>query len=313
MLVTTSTSITLRAQILTSVRLDPCTNRVRGIWCVNGSIVLMDLIGTTLWGPLSPYIGNITTLRALNIDFTPYINGALPDTMRKLTQLQVLTAAGNNNITNIDIVSSIPSLRYLDFSGNLLSSLPHEIWSLPNLTHVDLHNNAIHQSFPALRNPQQWSYIDIGNNRFVGTLPSFRAGHLSTLKLANNLFSGMVQSDCLDELPQLAVLDLSFNRLQGALPALHGSHALVTIDLTNNSFVAAIPATWLLPQLTTARLSRNSITAPLNLTASTQLAYLDLSYNNITSQGQRRGGDGDGGGMSSSQAMLCQVVAMDGQ
>lgn len=69
------------------------------------------------------------------------LTGALPAEIRKLTNLEVLTAA-DNNMTGIPAeIGQLSKLKTANFANNNISGLPLEIGNLKNLETLDLRGN----------------------------------------------------------------------------------------------------------------------------------------------------------------------------
>lgn len=75
-----------------NITLDPCINRVAGIWCQGtpGRVVILDLDNMNLTGVLSDGIGDLTALQQLTLSDNSFICTALHCSIGNLTDLRVL-------------------------------------------------------------------------------------------------------------------------------------------------------------------------------------------------------------------------------
>ncbi|CAA6665903.1 unnamed protein product [Spirodela intermedia] len=150
---------------------------------------------------LLDFINNIRHSRPLNWNpFTPVCNNwvgvSCNDDETRVISLR-LPAVG--------LIGPIPP--------NTLSRL-----TLASLTDLHLHSNRLSGPLPS--NFSVWSNLTVVNlsaNLFNGSIPSSISNNtkLTVLKLSNNSLSGEIPDL---QLPNLKLLDLSFNRLEGTIP-----------------------------------------------------------------------------------------------
>ncbi|XP_043706765.1 probable LRR receptor-like serine/threonine-protein kinase At5g63710 isoform X2 [Telopea speciosissima] len=112
-----------------------------------------------------------------------------------------------------------------------------------------------------------------------------RNGHVTTLSLASNGFSGTL-SPSITKLKFLVSLELQNNHLSGVLPDYLGRMEwLQYLNLGNNSFSGSIPATWgQLSNLNHLIVSGNKLSGPIpaSITNITGLLEIDLSSNGFS-------------------------------
>ncbi|GJW78587.1 MDIS1-interacting receptor like kinase 2-like protein [Tanacetum coccineum] len=174
------------------------------------------------------------------------INGSIPPSLGKPTQLHVL------NLSSNDLVGQIPSefvrmtsLVTLSLSNNHLAGLvPLDLGLLSELSTLDLSMNNLNGSIPSsIGDCSKLFNLNLSNNKFTHEIPA-RIGrllHLSLLDLSHNSLSGGIPS-ALSSLNSLEMLNLSHNNLSGSIPKTFGSrNALWTIDLSNNQLEGPIP------------------------------------------------------------------------
>ncbi|MQL93411.1 hypothetical protein Taro_026060 [Colocasia esculenta] len=243
-----------------------------GISCdpSDNSVLSIDLPSRGLNGTISPFLGNISTLRHLHLSSNSF-RGTLPSQLGNLKKVWSLDLGRNLLRGAIPIsICNCTSLMYLSLSFNSLSgSLPPCWGSLYKLQVLDVKYNTFHGPLPndLLINCTGLVNLDLGNNKLSGILNP-RIGKLTKLEilhLNDNLFSGQIPPDIgnlahlqelhlernsiegvipvqIFELRQLNVLHLHQNRLTGSIPdAISRLHMLYDINLNNNQLNSSLP------------------------------------------------------------------------
>ncbi|CAL0320762.1 unnamed protein product [Lupinus luteus] len=249
--------------------IDPCSSPRRtyftcGLTCSPDSThinqITLDPVGYT--GSLTPLISQLTNLVTLDLSENSF-SGPIPSSLYSLRNLQTLTLRSNSFSGSIPLaIRSLVSLQSLDLSHNSLSgSVPGSLIYLANLRTIDLSYNKLTGSIPIL--PPNLSELAIKANSLSGPLQK------STFERANNL----------------AVLELSENRLYGKLePWLFQLPSLQQVDLANNRFNGIEvwkPVNGRGSDLVAIDLGFNKIEgyAPVNLGAYPRLASLSIRDN----------------------------------
>jgi Leucine-rich repeat (LRR) protein len=268
--------------------LDPCLDRLAGIWCENGRVVHIYWDSLALTGlSLSAAFGSLSALRHLVL-FNSGLSGAIPCALTSLSALQYLDVSSNSlsSIAPCTTITNLVRLQYFSASSNAIQTLSPDFLLLPQLQYLLFDRNQI-TSFPApnatLLSNSSLLHLNLQTNALSGAMPPL-AGlrQLQSLLLGTNSLSGSVLS-AFDGLPALTSLDASRNRFSGALPQFIGTTALTSIDLSYNAFSGAPPSSWsTLTKLATLYLSHNSIQSPLSALTSPEIAVVDVSYNNLT-------------------------------
>ncbi|XP_023033799.1 protein artichoke [Drosophila willistoni] len=158
----------------------------------------------------------------------------------------------NNEISHVEglraLLDSLPTLRFLDMSGNLLSELPFgSLRGHGTLEQLHLNNNQLRlierdalMAMPALRE------LRMRNNSLSSELgkPFWNLPGLKGLDLAQNQFT-QVDSQLLAGLPSLRRLDLSENGLR-ELAAISFRHnpLLETLNISSNELTNIHPGTF---------------------------------------------------------------------
>jgi len=239
--------------------------------------------------------------------------GSLPESLKNLTQLQILVLANNSISGGLpSALATFDQLIYLDLSGNRFSgNIPSYIWQLKNLTHLNLSDNNLAGELQVnCTQDSLLQVLNISKNAFVGTIPNCfgQMITLSTLYLSDNQFSGSIPSNLsqlinlnnlyldhnqlegeipagIGELSSLQFLRLNFNTLSGKIPSQLGNlYQLALLDLSHNRLTGSIPKeVGNLSQLEGLYLNDNALsgTLPSQLAQCSQLKLLFVSSNKI--------------------------------
>ena len=241
------------------------------------------------------------------------LNGALPENLHQLTDLQHLDLSKNNISGPLpDTIIQLKQLSFLDISHNqLYDTLSSDFNQLKQLTRLNLDYNQFYGSIPQnIGDMQQLQYLNLGKNNLIGTVPvSFsNLNNLLHLDISFNKLNGELPN-FLDQIPSLIHLDLShnsfigtipttlmyatwieeirlsFNQLDGPIPdGFERFENLQTLDLSGNQFSGSIPnSLYESSQLKRLNLSHNLLENPLTsrVTLLKQLMLLDISYNRM--------------------------------
>jgi Leucine-rich repeat (LRR) protein len=241
----------------------------KGITCgrKHQRVTALDLTGFTLGGSISPYVGNLSFLRVLNLSHN-FLHGEIPQQVTHLFRLKQFNLSSNlltgeipSNFTNC------PQLRVLDFQmNNLTGNIPVELGSLKRLVWLDVSSNHLTGGIPpSLGNVSSLQVLKF-LNYFVGNIPD-EMGHLQRLVyfgvVDNNIFGMFPYS--LYNISTLRTIAVAINRLNGTLPANIGLTLpnLLYLNIVDNEFSGPIP---------------------VSLSNASQLEFLFLSYNNFVGQ-----------------------------
>lgn len=143
--------------------------------------------------------------------------------------------------SDIDVIWSLRSLRYLNLSGNSFTGeLSSGIQYLVNLQHFIMDDNYFSGTIPWISlKGGNYKEISLQSNSFTGKLPGSigRFIQLTSLNLSNNLLSGTIPNN-VGSLIHLQELNLSNNSFHGTLPlAMKGlKSSLQDLNLSYNSF-----------------------------------------------------------------------------
>uniref|UniRef100_A0A2N9H9J9 Protein kinase domain-containing protein n=1 Tax=Fagus sylvatica TaxID=28930 RepID=A0A2N9H9J9_FAGSY len=233
-------------------------------------VTALDLQGYTLRGSISPYVGNLSFLRFVNLSGN-FLYGEIPQEVTHLFRLQDLTLSNNSLTGRIPSnLTNCPELRVMDFNRNkLIGNIPVELDSLRKLEIIRIvENNLTGGIPPSLGNISSLQRLSLGQNNFVGNIPDEigRLQRLSFFNVAINNLSGTIPyslynistlstiaihinqlNDTLPDnigltLPNLRFLSISSNKFFGPIPiSLPNASGLETLFLSYNKFVGQVP------------------------------------------------------------------------
>nr|XP_028961764.1 putative receptor-like protein kinase At3g47110 isoform X2 [Malus domestica] len=227
-------------------------------------VTVLDLQSSGLAGHLSPHIGNLSFLRALNLPNNSFSH-TIPPEIGRLFRLERLLLYNNSFGGHIPFnISRCSNLQYLGLYGNTLSGeLPTEIGSLSKLRLLDLSKNIFYGKIP----------------------PSF--GNLSSLqKLSvhtNNLHGGIPNS--LGQLKSLVAFSLAVNYLNGTVPlSIYNLSSIKVIYVLQNNLHGTLPpglGHTIFPNLETFAFHTNQFTGPVpaSISNASSLSLFAISFN----------------------------------
>ena len=241
-----------------------------------GNLEKLGLSYNNLDGIIEPGLvnpGNLANLEYLVLEYNR-LTGNLPTGIGNLASLRFLIA--NNNLLDGSIPSQIGNLNsllilYL-FSNQLSGNLPAELGNISSLIELDLCDNQLSGAIPAgMFDPGELPnlvYLDLSTNQLTGAIPPAIAnlgslelfaavenqldaipqelGNINSLLelyLFDNKFTvipaGMLEAG---DFPNLEVIDLSLNEIDGTIPAAFENLAsLEELYLFGNKFTGDIP------------------------------------------------------------------------
>ncbi|XVF83919.1 hypothetical protein PTKIN_Ptkin16aG0532700 [Pterospermum kingtungense] len=240
----------------------------RGVKCgrLHQRVTELDLAALKLMAPISPYIGNLSFLRVLDLRNNSFFQ-ELPQQIGRLHRLELL-ALSRNSISG-EIPSNISGCSKLTFlyigHNQLVGEIPAAIGHLSNLMDLRISNNSLRGSIPpSLGNLSSLEAISLSRNRLSGVIPEAlgRLKNLTFFSVGVNEMSGMVPSS-LFNLSNIRILDIGENNFHGTLPSQLGvnmpylEHFLVSFNQFSGPF-------------------------PLSITNASNLTVLQIESNNFT-------------------------------
>ncbi|CAH9125301.1 unnamed protein product [Cuscuta epithymum] len=184
-------------------------------------VVGLQLSGVGLTGPITPFLGNMSFLRTLELQ-NNRLTGNIPDEIGHLFHLKLLNLSSNS----------------------LGGIIPPNISQCKELTVIDLKQNQISGSIPeGIGQLQHLQVINLGGNHLSGAIPPSisNASSLVVLNLRTNNLVGEIPQD-LAKLRLLKVLELTVNHLSGAVPpSIYNMSTLEILALASNNLWGDLP------------------------------------------------------------------------
>ncbi|XP_049371777.1 probable LRR receptor-like serine/threonine-protein kinase At1g07650 isoform X1 [Solanum verrucosum] len=222
----------------------------------------MSVMVNQLSGPIPKYLGNMTTLRYMSLESNMF-NGTVPKELGNMVNLQSLTLSFNNLTGKLpEEVNKLTKLTELRLSGNNFTGILPSFESLKNLQKLEIQASGFEGPVPpSISVLTEMTELRVSD--LTGSASEFppleNMTGLTRLMLRSCNLSGNIPS-YIANMPQLKILDLSFNRLEGQIPDLENQDRLQLLYLTSNRLTGPIQD-WIK--------SRNS------------KYVIDLSYNNF--------------------------------
>ncbi|CAN0838167.1 Probable LRR receptor-like serine/threonine-protein kinase At1g56140 [Linum grandiflorum] len=161
-------------------------------------LISLSLSSNNFNGPLPPELGKLTSLQQLYIDSSG-VSGPIPEELANLKSLQILWASDNHFTGKFpEFVGTLAELRDLRIQGTSLEGpIPASLSNLNKLDNLRIGDLSGADSFlHFLKSQTSLSILILRNCRIAGQIPN-EIGTFSKLQL----------------------LDLSFNKLTGPIPA----------------------------------------------------------------------------------------------
>ncbi|KAH7674537.1 Non-specific serine/threonine protein kinase protein [Dioscorea alata] len=246
--------------------------------CMKDNLQELWLNGNTLMGHLPSWIGNLTSLRCLDLSKNS-LYGPLPQSLWQLSALQKLylgSNAFNGTVTETDL-HDFTRLEILDISLSPLVLNMSINWVPPfQLKILSMRGCPVGPAFPAwLLAQKTLVFLYLSQAGISDTLPNWFwdwASTISYLDLSDNGMKGKLPTSL--EFGVVAYLFLSSNFFEGPLP--NSFLNVRSLDLSNNSLAGTLPSkiNETIPILDTIDLSNNKINE--------NLSQLILSYNSLS-------------------------------
>ncbi|PIA45318.1 hypothetical protein AQUCO_01700689v1 [Aquilegia coerulea] len=230
-------------------------------------VIMLDLMSKGIIGSLSPYIGNLSFLRTIDLRNNSF-HSQIPHEIGRLFRLQILLM-GNNSFsgqlpTNLSQCSNL--INFTIGHNNLVGEIPMDFGSLSKLIALGLHDNNLTGRIPAsFGNLSSLEALGLTSNKFYGSIPGSitQLQSLLYISLADNMFSGMVPQSFYN-ISSLQYISFAKNQLEGSLPPEIGLNLpnLFGFLIGGNQFSGSIPISL--------------------VSNASKLQNLDLAYNSFT-------------------------------
>ena len=243
-----------------------------------------------LTGPVGTWQGVTVANKRVTEIYLPFNNltGALPDQVKKLTELKFLGLPGNQLSGPIpSSLSNLKKLTTLDLAENKFTgSIPVSLTLLTKLTSLNLSRNTLSGKIPAtIGLLYNLTYLNLAQNSLTGSIPVSIAlmSNLKDLFLENNQLSGTIPS-VIGFLEKAEQVYLNGNKLCGVIPASIGSmDSLVYFNASSNQLTGAVPSSVAsLTRLYLFNIESNQIAYLPNLSGVSSLFQLIVGSNRLT-------------------------------
>nr|KYP56764.1 Receptor-like protein kinase [Cajanus cajan] len=204
---------------------------------------ILHLPENHLSGKIPPEIGNCKSLEELHL-YSNRLEGNIPSELGKLSKLVDLEL----------------------FTNQLTGEIPLSIWKIKGLEHLLVYNNSLYGELPLeMTELKKLKNISLFNNQFSGVIPQSLGinSSLVQLILKQNNFTGPLPD--FESNPNLAYMDISNNKIHGAIPSSLGNcRSLTDLNLSMNKFTGLIPSELgNLVNLRILNLAHNNLEGPL--------------------------------------------------
>ncbi|TYH87730.1 hypothetical protein ES332_D01G139400v1 [Gossypium tomentosum] len=211
-------------------------------------VVELNLSGFHLEGSISPYVGNLSFLRSLQLQDNQF-SGQLPDQMWNLFRLRDLNMSQNNLYDTGAIpedLDQLVQLQVLNLGRNLVTgTIPASIANISSFQTLNLGTNNLTGAIPTeLSHLQNLKELDLTINHLTGTVPSsiYNMSSLVVLALASNHLWGRLPYDVGVTLPNLLVFNFCYNEFASGIPgSLHNLTNIKIIRMAHNLLQGTVP------------------------------------------------------------------------
>ena len=226
------------------------------------NLIYLNLSFASFAGEIPPHLGNLSSLTHLDLYADSYIslmwelNATNLDWLSGLSSLKYLDMGqvklGHTGADWLQKVNMLPSLLELHLHSCELESLPPSLpfINFTSLFVLDLSQNSFNSSIPQwLSNLTSLTKLDLSWNSFQGTIPNDFVSliNLEYLDLNSNVLITSQMPSFFGHLCKLKVLDLSGNKISGNIDGFLGNfsaclnNSLESLDLSANQLVGKIP------------------------------------------------------------------------
>ncbi|XP_038903789.1 receptor-like protein EIX2 [Benincasa hispida] len=251
------------------------------------NIIELSLSYNSLQGPIIAF-RSLKNLSSLGLQANK-LNGNLPESIGQLPELSVLDVSNNQLTGTISEAhfSNLSKLRILHLSSNSLRLIVNTNWVPPfQVRNLDMGSCYLGPLFPLwLKSQTEVQYLDFSNASISGPIPSWFwkiSPNLSLLNVSHNQLEGRLPNPL--KVAPFADVDLSSNLLEGPIPL--PSSEIVSLELSNNTFSGPIPKNIdkVMPNIVFLSLADNQITGEIPDTVGEMqiLQVINLSGNNLT-------------------------------
>ncbi|XP_071738605.1 uncharacterized protein [Rutidosis leptorrhynchoides] len=198
-------------------------------------------------GTIPDFKGRLSSLRSLDLGRNR-ISGRIPNSMGRLSSLEMLDLSSNQLIGSPpDSLGQLMKLNYLDFSSNLLTGVMTEthFTKLANLKYLSGNGNNITLR-PSVANwipPFKIQYLYLSSWILGPQFPLSLQMQTSLIELnvSNTCISSPMPHSVFRSFPNIRILDMSKNHIQGKFLWFDIPATIRSLDLSSNEFRGNLP------------------------------------------------------------------------
>ncbi|GAU16445.1 hypothetical protein TSUD_117940 [Trifolium subterraneum] len=280
-----------------------------GVTCnlMHQRVIRLNLQEYNLHGSISPYIGNLSHMRYLNLASNLFY-GNIPQELGCLSRLRFLFLANNSLAGEFPInLTKCVELKGIDLAGNnLIGKIPSQIGSLQMLQNFFMERNNLSGKIPpSIRNLASLTIFSISYNNLEGNIPKeicflkqlkviavhvnklsgtflsclYNMSSLNVISVAVNAFNGSLPSNMFQTLPNLQYFTIGGNQFSGPIPtSIANATSLNIFEISGNSFVGQVPSLGKLQSLWQLNMAENNLES---IGECISLEYLNLQGNSF--------------------------------
>ncbi|KAL5793847.1 hypothetical protein ACOSP7_002441 [Xanthoceras sorbifolium] len=180
---------------------DPCGEGWQGVQCNASDIITIILNGANLGGELGDNLGDFASIKVIDLS-NNRIGGSIPSNL-PVTMKNLFLSANQLSGSIPSSLATLTLLTDMSLNDNLLSGdIPDAFEALTGLINLDLSSNNLSGQLPlSLENLSQLTTLHLQNNQLSGTLAVLQDLPLKDLNIENNLFSGPIPENMLQNIP----------------------------------------------------------------------------------------------------------------
>ncbi|KAG8492603.1 hypothetical protein CXB51_010021 [Gossypium anomalum] len=281
-------------------------------------VTKLELQYLKLSGSLSPYIGNLSFLKELNLAGNSFYNkipqdigrirrletlkltnnsfsGEIPSNLSACSKLTLVHARGNQLSGEIpSLLGFLSNLKVLSFVNNSLTgSIPAMVGNLSSLEVLALTTNALTGSIPeALGQLTNLSYFSVGENAISGIVPIsvFNLSNIRQFDIGQNKIQCSLLAELEINMPYVEFFSVGGNQISGQIPtSISNASSLNVLQFQENRLSGNVPSLEKLNKLFQFLLDANhlgyggegDLKFLCSLVNDTKLENLGISQNNF--------------------------------
>ncbi|WVZ65388.1 hypothetical protein U9M48_014762 [Paspalum notatum var. saurae] len=191
-----------------------------------------------------PALGELAALEVLQVQAVPGLLGPVPASFANLTRLLDLDVSGTSISGPVPgrLLSRAVGLRTLVIARSRLAGpVPACLAALPALRYLDLSGNMLTGAIPPGLLHGTFRFLLLSDNRLTGEIPrDYGGADVDTVDLSRNRLTGDPSAFLFGITKPTAKIDLSWNQLEFDLTEVWFPHHLRFLDLSHNRIRGAV-------------------------------------------------------------------------